>query len=201
MTTRVFLQRSLIAAINHVLARQPALRDKLRTHTGKAACIDIGVARLDLAIAADGLLQLAASEPNVTITIQPTNLPRMLSDMDRAFSYVTISGDADFARTISELANELRWELEEELAPWVGDIAAVRIANAARQFLGMAKSTAQNLAENMAEYWLEENPTLLYRRAGDDFAAEVARLRDDVERLSKRVEKIERLARTEAGAA
>jgi len=184
-----------------VLARQPALRDKLRTHTGKAACIDIGVARLDLAIAADGLLQLAASEPNVTITIQPTNLPRMLSDMDRAFSYVTISGDADFARTISELANELRWELEEELAPWVGDIAAVRIANAARQFLGMAKSTAQNLAENMAEYWLEENPTLLYRRAGEDFATDVARLRDDVERLSKRVEKIERLARTDAGAA
>jgi ubiquinone biosynthesis protein UbiJ len=201
LTTRVFPQRSLIAAINHVLARQPALRDKLRTHAGKAACIDIGVARLDLAIAADGLLQLAASEPNVTITIQPANLPRMLSDMDRAFSYVTISGDADFARTISELANELRWELEEELAPWVGDIAAVRIANAARQFFGMAKSTAQNLAENMAEYWLEENPTLLYRQAGEDFAADVARLRDDVERLSKRVEQIERLARTDAGAA
>ena len=184
-----------------MLARQPALRDKLRTHAGKAACIDIGVARLDLAIAADGLLQLAASEPNVTITIQPTNLPRMLSDMDRAFSYVTISGDADFARTISELANELRWELEEELAPWVGDIAAVRIANAARQFFGMAKSTAQNLAENMAEYWLEENPTLLYRQAGENFAADVARLRDDIERLSKRVEQIERLARTDAGAA
>lgn len=201
MTTRVFPQRSLIAAINHVLARQPALRDKLRTHAGKAAFIDIGVARLDLAIAADGLLQLAAVEPNVTITIQPANLPRMLGDMDRAFSYVTISGDADFARVISELANELRWELEEELAPWVGDIAAVRIANAARQFLGMAKSNAKNLAENIAEYWLEENPTLLYRRAGDDFATDVARLRDDVERLSKRVEKIERLARTDAGAA
>lgn len=201
MTARVFPQRSLIAAINHVLARQPALRDKLRTHAGKAAFIDIGVARLDLAIAADGLLQLAAVEPNVTITIQPANLPRMLGDMDRAFSYVTISGDADFARVISELANELRWELEEELAPWVGDIAAVRIANAARQFLGMAKSNAKNLAENIAEYWLEENPTLLYRRAGDDFATDVARLRDDVERLSKRVEKIERLARTDAGAA
>jgi ubiquinone biosynthesis protein UbiJ len=197
----MFPHRSLIAAINHGLARQPALREKLRLHAGKSASIDVGLTRLDLAIAADGLLQLAVSEPNVTITIQPSNLPRMLSDMDRAFSYVTISGDADFARTISELANELRWELEEELAPWVGDIAAVRIANAARQFLGMAKSTAQNLAENTAEYWLEENPTLLYRRAGDDFAAEVARLRDDVERLSKRVEKIERLARTDAGAA
>jgi ubiquinone biosynthesis protein UbiJ len=197
----MFPERSLIAAINHVLARQPALRDKLRIHAGKAACIDVGLTRLDLAIAADGFLQLADSEPNVTITIQPSNLPRMLSDMDRAFSYVTISGDADFARVISELANELRWELEEELAPWVGDIAAVRIANVARQFFGTAKSTAQSLAENLAEYWLEENPTLLYRRAGEEFAADVARLRDDVERLSKRIEKIERLARTDAGAA
>jgi len=42
---------------------------------------------------------------------------------------------------------------------------------------------------------------LLYRRAGEDFATDVARLRDDVERLSKRVEQIERLARTDAGAA
>jgi ubiquinone biosynthesis accessory factor UbiJ len=201
LTTNTFPDRPLIAAINHVLARQPALREKLRPHAAKAACIDVGLTRLNLAIAADGLLQPASSEPNVTITIQPSNLPRMLSDMDRAFSYVTISGDADFARVISELANELRWELEEELAPWVGDIAAVRIANAARQFLGTAKSTAQKLADNMAEYWLEENPTLLYRHAGEEFAADVARLRDDVERLSKRIEQIERRTRTHLGAA
>ena len=51
--------------------------------------------------------------------------------------------------------------------------------------------------ENIAEYLLEENPTLLYRRAGEEFATEVARLRDDVERLVKRVEIIER---TSAGA-
>jgi ubiquinone biosynthesis protein UbiJ len=114
---------------------------------------------------------------------------------------VSISGDADLARTISEVANGLQWEVEEDLAPWVGDIAALRIAKAGRQFIGTAKSTAQKLAENMAEYWLEENPTLLYRRAGEDFATDVARLRDDVERLSKRVEQIERLARTDAGAA
>lgn len=194
-------ERSIAAAVNHLLSHQPSLRDKLRSHADKAACIDMGVTRINLSIAADGYLQSTASEPNVTITIQPSNLPRMLSDMDRAFSYVTISGDADFARTIAELANELRWELEEELAPWVGDIAAVRIANLARQFLGTAKSTAQKLAENMAEYWLEENPTLLYRHAGEDFADDVARLRDDVERLSKRVEQIERVARARAGAA
>lgn len=194
-------ERSLIGVINHLLSRQPSLRDKLRLHAGKVACFDLSPIQFKLSVATDGLLQPAVSESNVTIAIQPANVPRMLSNMDRAFSYVTISGDADFARVISELANELRWDLEEELAPWVGDIAAVRIANAARQFLGTAKSTAQSLAENMAEYWLEENPTLLYRHAGEEFTVEVARLRDDVERLSKRIDIIERRANTREGAA
>ncbi|MCE2832667.1 MAG: sterol-binding protein [Oxalobacteraceae bacterium] len=194
-------ERSLTAAINHLLSRQPVLRHKLSMHAGKVACIDVGFIQLSLAVASDGLLESANAEPSVTITIKPADLPQILGNIDRAFSYVSISGDADLARTISEVANGLQWEVEEDLAPWVGDIAALRIANAGRQIIGAAKSTAQNLAENMAEYWLEENPTLLYRRAGEDFATDVARLRDDVERLSKRVEQIERLARTDAGAA
>ena len=194
-------ERSLTAAINHLLSRQPVLRHKLSMHAGKVACIDVGFIQLSLAVASDGLLESANAEPSVTITIKPADLPQILANIDRAFSYVSISGDADLARTISEVANGLQWEVEEDLAPWVGDIAALRIANAGRQFIGTAKSTAQKLAENMAEYWLEENPTLLYRRAGEDFATDVARLRDDVERLSKRVEQIERLARTDAGAA
>lgn len=189
MTTFV---RPMVAAINHVLARQPSLRSKLAAHADKVARIDIGVMQLGVSVATDGLLQVATSEPNVTITLQPGNLPRILSDMDRAFSYVTISGDADFARVISELAAELRWDLEEELAPWVGDIAAVRIAQAARDAVGTLKTSARALAENMAEYWLEENPTLLYRQAGEAFATDVAALRDDVERLSKRIERVER---------
>jgi ubiquinone biosynthesis protein UbiJ len=194
-------ERSLTAAINHLLSRQPVLRHKLSMHAGKVACIDVGFIQLSLAVASDGLLESANAEPSVTITIKPADLPQILANIDRAFSYVSISGDADLARTISEVANGLQWEVEEDLAPWVGDIAALRIANAGRQFIGAARSTAQKLAENMAEYWLEENPTLLYRRAGEDFATDVARLRDDVERLSKRVEQIERLARTDAGAA
>ena len=194
-------ERSLTAALNHLLSRQPALRDKLSIHAGKVVRIDVGFIQLSLAVASDGLLESANAEPSVNITIKPADLPQILANIDRAVSYVSISGDADLARTISEVANGLQWEVEEDLAPWVGDIAALRIANAGRQIIGAAKSTAQNLAENMAEYWLEENPTLLYRRAGEDFATDVARLRDDVERLSKRVEQIERLARTDAGAA
>lgn len=191
MTT---LERPIAAALNHLLSRQPALRDTLAAHAGKSARIDAGVMRLNLSVAADGLLQAAQAEPNVTITIQPADLPKILADMARAFSYVHVSGDAEFARAISEVANGLQWEAEEDLAPFVGDIAAVRLVRAAREASGAVQAGARKLVENLAEYLLEENPTLLYRRAGEDFAAAVAVLRDDVERLSKRIGLLEKAA-------
>lgn len=183
-----------MATLNHLLSRQPTLRDKLCAHAGKAARIDTGVMQLDMSVAADGLLQAADTDPSVTITIKPADLPQILANMDRAFSYVSISGDADFARAISEVANGLQWEAEEDLAPFVGDIAAVRIAQSAREAAGSLKAGARKLVENVTEYLLEENPTLLYRRAGETFASEVAVLRDDVERLAKRIALLEKAA-------
>ncbi len=188
------LQAPVAATLNHLLSRQPALRDKLAAHAGKVARIDVGFTQLSLSVAADGLLQAGDTDPGVTITIKPADLPQILANRERAFSYVSISGDADFARAISEVANGLQWEAEEDLAPVVGDIAAVRIAQAAREATGAFSSGARRLVENVAEYLLEENPTLLYRSAGEAFASDVAVLRDDVERLAKRIALLEKSA-------
>jgi ubiquinone biosynthesis protein UbiJ len=187
------LESPIIAVINHLLSRQPVLCDKLHAHAGEVACLEVGAIQLKLAVVVDGLFQLAGNaEPNVTIRIKPADLPQVLVNMEKAFSYVTISGDADFARTISEIANELHWEPEEDLAPFFGDIAAVRITQAARDTISQAKLRSRKLVENMAEYLLEENPTLMYRHAGEQFASDVATIRDDVERLAKRIASLEK---------
>jgi len=187
------LESPIIAVINHLLDRQPMLCEKLRAHSGEVACLEVGAFQFKLAVAADGLFQLAGhAEPNVTIRIKPADLPQVVMTMEKAFSYVTISGDADFARTISEIANELHWEPEEDLAPFFGDIAAVRMTQAARTTLSQAKTGSRKFFENMAEYLLEENPTLMYRHAGEKFASDVAVMRDDVERLAKRISSLEK---------
>jgi ubiquinone biosynthesis accessory factor UbiJ len=181
-------ERPLAAAINHLLSRQPQLCKVLLPHAGKSARIAVGTLQLDLAVANDGLLQASTqAEPHVTIRIKPADLPQILANMDRAFSYVGLSGDAELAKAISEVAQGLHWEAEEDLAPFVGDIAAVRIAQAARATVQGVRSGGRKLVEQIAEYLLEENPTLLYRKVGEDFAAQVAALRDDVERLGKRI--------------
>ncbi|WP_420473019.1 ubiquinone biosynthesis accessory factor UbiJ [Noviherbaspirillum sp. ST9] len=180
------------AAINHLLAREPWAREKLARHAGKVALFDAGVMSLRLKAAADGMVEAAtADEPqNVTIRVNLSDLPLILQNREHAFSYVKIDGDADFANTISQLSETLRWEAEEDLATLVGDAAAVRLVGTARNAFDAAKTTQQKIIENVAEYFLEENPVLVRPQAVADFSSDVTRLRDDVERLAKRIEKL-----------
>jgi ubiquinone biosynthesis protein UbiJ len=183
----------LPAAINHVLAQEPWASDKLRKHAGKIALLDAGVLALKWKVAADGMLQAAGKDEseNVTIRIKPADIPLLLQNRERAMSYVQVEGDAEFAHVVSQLSQTLKWEAEEDLSKFVGDIAAVRIVSGAKSAVAAAKATHQALTENLAEYFLEENPMLMRAQPVSDFAREVARLRDDVERLEKRIERME----------
>jgi ubiquinone biosynthesis protein UbiJ len=105
-------------------------------------------------------------------------------------SYVRIEGDADFANAISQVSQSLKWEAEEDLSRVVGDIAARRIVSSAKSMVETARAQRQSLEENIAEYFLEENPMLLRPRTIADFGREVSKLRDDIERLEKRVRKL-----------
>jgi ubiquinone biosynthesis protein UbiJ len=183
----------LPAALNHLLAQEQWARDKLAAHAGKIAVIDAGLITVRLQVTPDGLVQAALREqvPNVTIRASIADVPLIMQNRERAFSYVKVEGDADFANTISQLSQSLRWEAEEDLSKWVGDIAATRIADGARAAFDGVKSTQHRLAENIAEYFIEENPMLVRPQAVADFTGDVNRLRDDVERLAKRIEKLE----------
>jgi ubiquinone biosynthesis protein UbiJ len=180
------------AALNHLLAQEPWARDKLMAHQGKVACIDTGLFPIRLKVAGDGLLQSAGPDEAASVTIHASlaDLPLMAQNPERAFSYVKIEGDADFANTISQLSQSVRWEAEEDLSKLVGDVAATRLVGGARRAFEGARALHRTLSENAAEYFLEENPTLVRAQAVTDFAGDVVRLRDDVERLAKRIEKL-----------
>ncbi|WP_173830605.1 ubiquinone biosynthesis accessory factor UbiJ [Herminiimonas arsenitoxidans] len=180
------------AAINHLLAQEAWARAKLMPHAGKIAVLDGGVLAMRLKVTSDGMLEAAMADeaPTVTIRMQLSDLPLIMQNRERAFSYVKVEGDADFANTISQLSQSLRWEAEDDLSKVVGDIAATRIVAGAHSALNTAKSLHQSVSENVAEYFLEENPMLIRPQAVSDFTGEVTKLRDDVARLAKRIEKL-----------
>lgn len=188
-----FSSSPLAAAINHVLAQEPWALNKLMASAGKVACFDIGGLSLRLKVRTDGLLHATDNTDisNVTIRMKLADLPLIAQHRDRAFSYVKIEGDADFANTISQLSQSLRWEIENDLSKWVGDIAATRIVKGGKDVHAMLAATGNKVAENTAEYLLDENPMLVRLNEVSDFASQIIKLRDDVERLGKRMEKLE----------
>jgi len=180
------------AAINHLLAAEPWAQAKLAAHAGKLVRIDTGAATLTFRIALDGLLLAADADEAATVVIRMklADLPMMAQNRERAFSYVKIEGDAEFAAAISQVAQSVRWEAEADLSKLVGDIAAQRLVQAGKGLSTAAQTTHRKITENLAEYFLEENPMLVRPAAVSDFAQDVVKLRDDVERLGKRIDKL-----------
>jgi len=181
------------AAINHLLAQEPWARQQLQRHSGKIACIDAGAVALRLRVTADGMVEAApAEEPaNVTIRVKLSDLPLIAQNRERAFSYVRIEGDAEFANAISSLSQSLRWEAEHDLDKVVGPIAAVRLVSGAKAAFAAAQNGHRKLAENVAEFLLDEKQLLVRPQSVTEFSADVVRLRDDVERAAKRLAKLE----------
>lgn len=205
-----------VAAINHLLAAEAWARAALLRHVGKIARISFdneqgggsNLLALSFRVAADGMLEAAGADdlPSVTIHIKPADLPLILQQPDRAFSYVRIDGDAEFANTVSQLSKGLRWDadydLERVLGPAFGPIFARRLVGATQNAASGVKGAGRRLAENVAEFLLEEQRLLVRPAAVDAFADDIARLRDDVERTAKRIARLEqRLARPVQAAA
>lgn len=182
----------IIAAINHLLSEEPVARTQLARHAGKTVLFDAGAVQLRLLANADGKVQAVGDEvvPNVTIRASLSDLPLILANRAHAFSYVRIEGDADFANTVSQLSETLQWDAEGDLARFIGDAPALRLTEAAKATVQGAQQMRRKIEENFAEYFLEENPMLVRHRAVAHFSAEVTQLRDDVERLQKRIEKL-----------
>ena len=186
----------VIATINHLLAQEPWARQQLAVHAGKLACIDTGAVALRLRVDNAGMLEAAPADmpANVTIRVKLSDVPLILQNRERAFSYVKIEGDAEFANAISQLSKGLRWEAEHDLEKVVGPMLATRLVAGAKDAAAFVRTGQQKLAENVAEYFLDEQPMLIRPSTLQEYSAGVTRVRDDVERLAKRLARLEKAA-------
>ncbi len=180
-----------LAALNHLLQDAEWARVRLAPFVGRTARLTLPPWRLDFTIDADGQLAAAnTAEPDVEISL-PAGTPFLaLSGREAVARVVRISGSAEFADALGFVLRKLRWDYEEDLSKAVGDIAAHRIAGMINVFSAWQRQAATNLAENFAEYFTEEQPTLAKPAAVADFVANVEALRDDLARLEKRVSRI-----------
>lgn len=183
----------VIRVLNHLIEAESWAQARLAAHSGAQLAIDAGVFAVRLGIDERGLFQEAdqARQPDVCITLPPDVPVRFLLDRDSLFSSVKLGGSADIAESLAFVLRNLRWDAEADLASFIGDIPARRLALLAREIaLGIQRALGR-AAENFSEFAVEESGMLLPSRVVVQFGSAVNAIRDDMARLEKRISRLE----------
>lgn len=186
------LQTMIVGAIAHLLAREAWARERLRPHAGASVRIQGGPLTLGLRIDEHGMLVASdvAGEADVTLTL-PADAPlRLLLDRQSLFAGIRLAGAADIAEALAFVFRNLHWDVEEDLARVVGDIPARRLSLAGGRLGRDILEGGKRLASNIAEFASEEAGLLVPAREVVSFGSEVDRLRDDLARLEKRLQRL-----------
>jgi ubiquinone biosynthesis protein UbiJ len=184
---------AVTGVLNRLLTRENWARDKLAPFAGRAARFEIAPFALTLQVDDGGLfVPTDVAQPAVTLGLKLSALPLALDDPGAVLRDVSLQGDAEFAQALAFVLQNLRPEPEEDLARFVGDAAAQRIVGTLRLAAAQWRPLADRLLDNAANYFVGEAAVLAGGDAARAFDADVARLRDDVARLAKRVDVLER---------
>lgn len=184
-------------ALNKLLQREDWARDRLSRHSGKTARFIVGGLRMSLTVQAGGLVQQSdpAIVPDVTLTIPASKLaglPAALRARDPALvtELMHIEGDAGLAHLVSDLARDLRWDIEEDLSGLVGDMAARRLLQTGKLIAGGIQASAVRLAANVGEFLSEESGMMASRPAFEDTGVRLQAMRKRLDQLEARVARL-----------
>ncbi|MGH8705573.1 MAG: ubiquinone biosynthesis accessory factor UbiJ [Burkholderiales bacterium] len=187
------MESPVAAALNYLLEAESWARERLAPFAGETLELRAPpLPALRFRIAADG--RLAAGADGAASSLSVTLGPEALAAAARGAEYfvraVEVSGNARLANEVLFLLRHLRWDYEEDLSRLLGDAAAHRLAGLAAEVAGWHADAARRLAEGLMEYAIEEKHLLVPRAELDTLAAANAKLRDDLERLEKRIERL-----------
>ncbi len=177
------------AALNHLLKSASWARERLRPFAGKVVRFELVPFTVAYTLLETGeVADAPAAAPDANFTLTPGIALRMLGGDSDAWQKVVVAGDGALAREILYIAQNLKWDVEEDLSRVVGDVAAHRMVTAAGELRRWQRDSASSFTRAMAAYWTEEQPLVASKPDIEHFVREVDSLRDDVSRLEKRIE-------------
>ncbi|KAF1042438.1 ubiquinone biosynthesis accessory factor UbiJ [Xylophilus sp.] len=138
--------------LNHVLGQEPQATERLARQKGRVARVQWRQFSIPLLVTPAGLLDVASVNalPDLTIVVtdeSPLDLAR--AALRGGKPAIRIEGDVQLAADIHWLADNVRWDAEEDLSRVIGDVPAHTLARAARgvaealrRFVGAARPQA-----------------------------------------------------------
>ncbi|HEV7576871.1 MAG TPA: hypothetical protein VGO85_12570 [Caldimonas sp.] len=150
----------VVLLVNHVIAAEPAALERLRPHAGRTMQIELTgwptflpaigpfAFRVSPAGLVEWLAEAASLPPDLRVEVDAANpalaLTRVVAGERPA---ITVSGDAAFASDIDWLIDNLRWDLQDDLARFIGDTPARQLAKVGGWFAAALREGAKALRD------------------------------------------------------
>lgn len=183
--------------LNRNIHESTPARELCRKLAGKVVAIRVQKSALAAYfIVADEAVELVADtdlEPDVIISGSLLTLARMNSETGAAAvrdGTLDVTGDLEVADQFQHLMAFAKPDIEEELAAVVGDVAAHRLGEFARGLRRWSRDARATMGANISEYLQEESRDAPSRYEVERFSKAVSALRDDVDRLEARLNRL-----------
>lgn len=175
-------------SLNHLLQQSPGATEALLRHAGSGVRFDLTFAQFDFRIADDGCLSEAVvATPDAIIKPTVALLTRLPFFGREALRHAEYSGDPALLATLDRVFKQLNWDIEADLAPLVGDVAAHRLSALGRDALLGVAQAASAVGHNASEYLVEEAEMMAREVDVARFNRDVDTLADDTARLEARL--------------
>jgi ubiquinone biosynthesis protein UbiJ len=191
------LLRPLASLLNETIAESTPARELARELDGTVAAVRVHSSAMAMTFRIDGerigLAPGAPDDADIAITGSFAALARLALGGDEDAirdGRVELIGDAEKAQAFQRLLRHARPDPEEQLSRLVGDPAAHAAGSAARGVRRWVADARRTLAANLREYLQEERRDVPNRHEVEHFTQSVNTLRDDVDRLAARIDRL-----------
>ncbi|MCF8211155.1 MAG: hypothetical protein K9K38_17395 [Rhodoferax sp.] len=130
--------RRTVLLLNHVVMQEPQAMERLVRQKGQVILAQWRDFTFKLVITPAGLFDLATTDVPADLTLEVTEAsPFAIAQtlMKGEKPAVKIAGDVQLAADVNWLADHLRWDIEEDLARFLGDVPAHGLVQATQTIL------------------------------------------------------------------
>lgn len=188
------LLQPIARVLNRNIGESTAAREQCQRLDGKLIAIRVRDTALASYFAIDNEVVTLTTghdaEPDVVITGSLVTLALMAGEDSIRDGSLDLTGDAATAQAFQHLLKYAKPDVEEELSGVIGDAAAHTLGEFARGVGRWARDTRSIMRDNIREYLQEESRDVPSRYEVERFSKDVNVLRDDVDRLAARVDRL-----------
>jgi ubiquinone biosynthesis protein UbiJ len=146
-------QQRLVLFLNHVLLQEKQAQERLMPQKGRVVHLRWALFAVDLVVTPAGLVDRAppSSAPDLVLSVDSESpLTVVQSVLAGKAPPVRIEGDVQLAADIGWLAENLRWDAEEDLSRLIGDAPAHALAGAGRRLAAGLKQFLTKVSRSPA---------------------------------------------------